>query len=121
LTAGRGPLADRRILVVEDDFNIASLLAMVLEADGAEIVGPVGTIKGALALIANGARIDGAILDVNLRGEMIYPVADVLRRKGVPMVFLTGYDERVLAPGYADVPCFQKPVDHERLIHALFG
>lgn len=121
MTIDASPLAGRRILVVEDDFVIADALAMFLKAYGAEIAGPVGGTKGALALIAADERIDRAILDINLRGETIYPVADALRSRNVPMVFLTGYDETAVAPGYADVPRFQKPAVPDALIRALVG
>jgi two-component SAPR family response regulator len=121
LTNNEAPLTGRRILVVEDDFNIAHLMAKLFKEDGAEIVGPVGTVKDALALIAGDERIDGAVLDVNLRGEMVYPVADVLRLKGVRIVFTTGYSESLVAPDYAEVPSLQKPVNADRLIRALFG
>jgi len=118
---GSGRLTGRRILVVEDDFMIAKLMADFFEANGAEIVGPAGTVNDALVPIAGEERIDGAVLDVNLRGEMVYPVADVLRSKGVPIVFMTGYDEREVPPRFADLPCLQKPVGVERLMGALFG
>ena len=96
-------------------------MALLLRERGIEVVGPVGTVKDALALIAQGERIDGAALDINLRGETVYPVADALRSKGVPILFTTGYDPISLKPGYADVPCLQKPVSIERLIESLFG
>ena len=121
MTTNQGSLAGKRILVIEDDFMIANHLAMVLAAHGAEIVGPAGTVQGGLTLVADAERIDGAILDVNLRGEMVYPVADALRRKGVPMVFLTGYDGGAAAAGHVDVPCLRKPAKAEQLIRALFG
>jgi CheY-like chemotaxis protein len=112
---------NRRVLLVEDDFNIADTLAMVLRAHDLQIAGPVGTVKDALALIAGGERIDGAVLDINLRDETVYPVADVLRRKGIPIVFTTGYDDTLIAPDYSDVPSLQKPTSVEQLIQALFG
>lgn len=116
-----GRLTGRRVLVVEDDFMIAKLIASAFEADGAEIVGPAATVKDALTLIAGEERIDGAVLDVNLRGETVYPVADVLRSKGVPIVFTTGYDKSRLASRFADMPCLEKPLRLERLVQALFG
>lgn len=121
MTAERGSATGRRVLVVEDDFQIASLLAMVFEAHGAEIVGPTATVNDALVLIADDNRIDGAVLDVNLRNQTAYPIADVLQSKGVPIVFLTGYDQCAVTARYASVPCLQKPVRADRLIKALFG
>jgi CheY-like chemotaxis protein len=113
--------AGRRVLVVEDNFNIAFAMARILEAHGAEPIGPVATVQDALALIEGNERIDGAALDVNLRGKMVYPVANVLRAKNVPMVFMTGYDDQSIDPGYANVPRVQKPVTVERLMQVLFG
>lgn len=114
-------LAGRRVLLVEDNLLIAVAMARMFRAKGAEIIGPVGTVKDALALVSNCEIIDGAVLDINLRGAVAYPIIDVLRCKGVPMVFMTGYDTRSIDPSYADVPCLQKPVTVERLIGVLFG
>ena len=121
MTVNGVPLAGRRVLIVEDNFHIAVAMARVLKAQGAEIIGPVGTVEEALALIAGGERIDGAVLDINLRGKMVYPVVDLLHSKGVPLVFMTGYDERSIRRAYAGVPCMQKPVTVERLVQALRG
>jgi DNA-binding response OmpR family regulator len=121
LRTGSGSLAGRRIFVVEDDYMIATLIAEAFAAQGAEIVGPAGSVKDALALAKDRGRIDGAVLDVNLRGETIYPVADVLQSAGVPIVFLTGYGKSFIIPRFADRPCLQKPVRIEQLVQALFG
>ena len=114
-------LANRRVLIVEDNFHIAVPLARVLKAQGAEILGPVGNVSDALALIAETDRIDGAVLDINLHGKMVYPVVVVWRSKGVAMVFMTGYDEGSIDPAYAELPRLQKPATVERLIKVLFG
>jgi len=114
-------LAGRRFLIADDNSTIANAMARVLNAQGFEIVGPAGNVNGAMALIAESERIDGAILDINLRGKMAYPVVDVLRAKGVPIVFMTGYDESSVQQGYSDVPCLRKPVTVEGLLQALFG
>ena len=110
------------MLVVEDDFHVAESLTMTFGAEGYEVVGPVPSVAAALALLAaDGARIDGAVLDINLRGEPGYAVADALRARRVPFVFTTGYDEQAVAERYPGVPCFEKPVPPERLLAALFG
>jgi CheY-like chemotaxis protein len=121
MTTRERSLAGRRVLVAEDVYNIAMGMVIDFQAYGAEIVGPVGTVEDALALIANGERIDGAVLDINLGGKPVYPVADALRRKGVPIVFMTGYDKSAIAPPYADVPWVLKPAPIESLVRALFG
>jgi DNA-binding response OmpR family regulator len=71
----------KRVLIVEDEYMIARDLALALEDAGAEVVGPAGTIQDALELIEDNDGIDGAVLDVNLHGERIYPVADLLSQK----------------------------------------
>jgi len=114
-------LAGRRILVVEDNFDVAYLIRTALEEHGAEIIGPAATVSGALALIAGTAQIDGATIDINLGGEMAYAVIDVLRAQTVPIVIITGYDAKSLRPDYADMPSVRKPFRVERVIDSLLG
>lgn len=111
--------AGKRILVVEDDYFIAKCLARDLRRAGAEVLGPAPTVGEALDLIAAGP-LDGAVLDVNLRGEMAFPVADALARSGVPFIFATGYSADMLPRRYAAVPRCDKPVDPDALAAALF-
>lgn len=112
-------LEGRKILLVEDNFGIARSLALLFKRYGAEIVGPAGTLEDALAIVAGDANIDGAVLDINVRDKMVYPVADVLRQQSVPMVFVTGYDETFVSPHYADIPCMLKPWNAEKLVQVL--
>ena len=77
------------------------------------------TVAEALALVANLERIDAAVLDINLRGKLAYPVVDALRDRGVPVVFMTGYDDETILQGYRDIPCLRKPVAIERVIDAI--
>ena len=112
-------LAGRRILVVEDEFLLALDLEVHLKATGAEVVGPVPSISDAALLLAIARRLDGAVLDVNLGGEMVYPLADVLLGAGVPIAFVTGYSRRDLPERFHHVPRFEKPVAVERLAWAL--
>lgn len=114
-------LTGRRVLVVDDNFHIATAMARLLKTRGAEIIGPIGSVEDALALIAESEHIDGAVLDINLRGETVYPVVDALRARDVPHVFMTGYDQGSIHPAYANVPCMQKPVAADHLMQALFG
>ena len=111
----------RRILVVEDNFHVAKSYVNALTIAGHEVVGPVGTVRGALGLIDQEQSIDAAILDVNLGAEEIYPVADALRERGVPFALLTGYGAGAIAPGYADVPTFQKPALIVEVLKAFWG
>lgn len=113
-------LKGRRFLVVEDEYLIAADLAAFLEAQGIEVVGPAASVNEALALLeSDGDRLDGAVLDINLQDDRVYPVADVLRSRGVPFVFTTGYDACAIPKSYADIPRCDKPVDEQRLIRVL--
>ena len=111
-------LAGKRILVVEDEYMLASDLAQFLEQEGAAVAGPVGTVTGALAL-AETEALDAAVLDINLRNEKVYPVADLLIEPKVPVVFATGYDELLMARPYIGIPRCQKPIDKAALAKML--
>jgi DNA-binding response OmpR family regulator len=115
---GPGKLAGRRILVVEDEYFIADDLSRGLRREGARVVGPAADLAGALKL-GRGEQLDGAVLDVNLGGEMSYPVADLLAHRGVPYLFTTGYDDRTLIGAYSDVARIEKPFDVEAVMTAL--
>jgi len=108
-----------RVLVVEDEFLIAYYLKRELGQLGANVIGPVARIPEALAAIAD-CDPEAAVVDVNLAGEMAYPVADALLARGVPMVFATGYDRDAIPERYADVPRRLKPVVAAELVRALF-
>ncbi|WP_048707809.1 response regulator [Microvirga massiliensis] len=106
-----------RVLVVEDEAVIAMLFEdMVLEF-GSEVVGPVAKIKDALDLAHT--ELDAAILDINLGGAVIFPVADVLSERGIPFIFATGYGATSLPLRFRDRPALQKPFDFESLAKAL--
>ena len=111
-------LEGKRILIVEDEYVLASDLVEFLEERGAVIVGPVGSVSEALAL-AKREPIDAAVLDVNLREERVYPVADALIERRVPIVFATGYDELLMHRPYIGLPRFQKPIDKASLLQVL--
>ncbi len=112
-------LQNKQILLVEDDFLIARPLAEQLEDAGASVIGPAGTIEESIALIARIPTIDAALMDVNLAGEMSYPIAYDLVRRGVPFVFLTAYDPSLVAARFRDVPVFAKPVEFDRVLESL--
>ena len=111
-------LAFRRILVVEDEYILAAELAQFLERHGATIVGPFNSVSSAMEALAREA-VDGAVLDVNLGGERVYPVADALIARSVPIVFATGYDELLMHRPYLGLPRCQKPIDKQALLKAL--
>jgi PAS domain S-box-containing protein len=109
-------LRDQRVLVVEDEALVAMELTRVLTQAGAHVVGPAGNIEEALDLVAN-TPIDRAVLDINLGGRMVTPVAKALAERAIPFVYLTGYQE----PGVDDGPVLRKPASLELLLGALAG
>jgi CheY-like chemotaxis protein len=117
-----GRFDGKRLLVVEDEYLIAMDLSDLIEKAGGEVVGPAGSVEDALELVAREAdRLDGAVLDINLRDERVYPVADALNASGVPFVFVTGYDAEMIPEAYAGVPRYEKPVDKARLLRLIAG
>lgn len=111
-------LRGRCVLIVEDEYFIANDLARGFAKAGVEIVGPVPSFAEAAAL-ADERRIDMAVLDISLDEERVYPVADTLIERRVPIVFVTGYDRSALPDRYAAVPLCQKPVETDEVIEAL--
>jgi len=97
-----------RVLIVEDESLIAMLIEDHLLEFGYEVEPAVATVKEALARIDRGG-VDLALLDVNLGGTMSFPVAEALRRRGIPFLFLTGYGRAGLPSEYADCLVLQKP------------
>lgn len=110
---------DKRILVVEDEYFLVEDLCRDLRDAGAVVVGPAPSVEQALVLIETEPAIDGAILDVNLGGEMAYPVADALLARECPFVFTTGYSDGVLSARYPHVPRIEKPAEFRHLATAL--
>jgi DNA-binding response OmpR family regulator len=111
-------LNDMNILIVEDEALVALDLSMILEERGAAVAGTCGTIEEACNAIA--PDLDAAILDVDLRGRLVFPVADRLRKNGTPFIFHTGhYDIRALRDRYGDVTVLSKPAGDEAIVAAL--
>ena len=109
-----------RLLVVEDEYLIRMLLEDMLDDLGYGIAAAVGTLSEARQIAADG-DFNAAILDVNLDGQEIYPVADILTKRGLPFVFVTGYGERSLPEPYSGRPALQKPFQAEQLKSTLAG
>ena len=114
-----GSLAGKAILVVEDEYIFATDLQQELAQRGVAVVGPVPSVEKAVALIASGARIDGAVLDVNLQGEMVFAVADLLLARSVPFLFTTGYDQAVIPPRFDTILRCEKPLEVGNLCKAV--
>ena len=107
-----------KILVVEDEVLVALMISEMLDDLGCAVAGSAGSVREALAL-AQSSDLDGAILDLNLGGESVYPVADVLAAKGVPFVFLTGYGAGGIDARFAGVPTISKPFHPSALENAV--
>lgn len=112
-------LHGRRILVAEDEYMIAQEIVDLLAEAGAETLGPVPRVHDAMALIASEDRIDGALLDVNLHNEAVWPVVDALLARGVPLVLATGYDAGAIPAAYAGLLRLEKPAGGQDLTRAL--
>lgn len=106
----------KRILVVEDEFIVATMLCDILEDAGAEPVGPIGRVDEGLATIASEA-IDGAVLDWNLNGESGTQVAAALDARGIPFVIATGYGK--VEGEFAQRPIVSKPYAPSLLLERL--
>jgi CheY-like chemotaxis protein len=114
-------LQGRRILVVEDELLLFDEMREELEAQGAKVLGPAPNVSAALQLLSTDAPPDVAILDINLGGQMVYPVADALQHRGIPFVFATGYTSRIVPQTFAGALLFEKPVNMRGLMQALRG
>lgn len=111
-------LAGRRVLVVEDEYLIARDLEYSLQQAGADVAGPVPDVQQALMLIEADA-LDAAILDVNLRGDSVYAVADRLTASGVPYLFATGDVQIADRSDYRSRPKLEKPILRDELLRAV--
>lgn len=114
---GRRSLVGKRILVVDDEMVVAMSLGELLTDLGCDVVIAARVAK-ALHLVAT-VEIDAAILDVNVAGENVYPVAQELRERGIPFVFSSGYGKARLAPDYSNRPTLTKPFYPEALAPML--
>ncbi|MCG7393769.1 response regulator [Microvirga sp. ACRRW] len=103
-----GDLTGLRILVVEDEAAISLLLEDMLLDFGCEVIGPAARLSAALDAVAK-EQVDLAILDVNVAGEPIYPVAEALAQRSIPFVFSTGYGSAGIRDSFRDRPVLQKP------------
>lgn len=108
------------VLIVEDDYFLADDMRRSFRTAGVEVIGPVPTAEAAIRLIETSAHLDAAVLDVNLReGDIVFPVADVLRARGILFVFATGFDAASIPERFADVRCFDKPCKSDQVLRFL--
>lgn len=113
-------LLGKRVLIVEDEALLALELQLAFEDEGAEVLGPAMSIFHALEAVTHELEIDAALLDVDLAGDDVYPVAELLRQREVPFLFHTGHGSRAeLSMLFPGTSTFAKPTPAERLIEHL--
>ena len=104
-----------KVLLVEDESTVALMVEEFLSELGLCVVGPFGSVDDAMRALGE-AFPDAAVLDINLGNESVYPVADVLLEKKVPVAFISGYGAEAVDPRYAHLPLVQKPIDRRVLV-----
>ena len=109
-------LANRRVLVVENDYFLATELSDTLQRAGARVIGPVGKVRDGLAALSQSPEV--AVLDMRLGDDTSFPIADELARRGVPFVFATGTGGDI-PPPHQGRPVFTKPISDFIIIKAL--
>ncbi len=112
-------LCGLRILVVEDEYLLAADLREMLAGAGATVVGPVATVEEALTLCDADEPPVLAVLDIDLDGRSVFPLADALYRHGTRFVFATGYGRADIPHRFHDMPYLAKPLDPEAVLATL--
>jgi PAS domain S-box-containing protein len=103
-----------RVLLVEDEALVAMMIQECLGDFGYQVVGPIATATEAAARAKDG-NFEAAVLDINLGDGAVYPIADMLAARGIPFVFVTGYDAESVDPRFRNVPVLQKPIERDVL------
>ena len=114
------PLSGTRVLIVEDEYYLADDLSRALAKAGAEVVGPVSTLDEAQAKVDEGA-FDFAVIDMNLRGDFAFALAERLGEAGKPFVIATGYNQNSIPESLRDVPRVEKPFSSHQIVELLAG
>ena len=112
--APRAVVPGNRLLLVEDEALTGMMMSDMLTELGFDVIGPFGRLADAMAAVGR-EDFQAAVLDVNLDGEMVYPVADAVLARGVPFVFVTGYGAEGIDRRFAQVPVLQKPIERQML------
>jgi len=104
-----------KVLLVEDESTVALMVEEFLSELGLHVIGPFGTVSDAMRALSE-TSLDAAVLDINLGNESVYPVADLLLEKKVPVAFISGYGAEDVNPRYVHLPLVQKPIDRRVLV-----
>ena len=111
--------AGRRVLIVEDEFLVSLATTDLLESVGCEIVGPAACLAAAVQL-AQSEPLDAAVLDIDVGGQMIWPVAEELQRRAVPFLFLSAINKlSIFPPIFAAARALDKPLERNRFLRHL--
>jgi CheY-like chemotaxis protein len=110
----RKVMAGNRLLLVEDEALTGMMMSDMLTELGFHVIAPFGRVADAMAAVRH-EDFHAAVLDVNLGGEMVYPVADAVVARGVPFVFVTGYGAECIDGRFAQVLVLQKPIERQML------
>ena len=111
--------AGRRVLVVEDEYILADDLRQILDQNGFEALGPLPSMAEALGIINNDERIDCAIMDINLRGEVAFPLSSALMKRKIPFLFTTGYGSAQIPSEFNSIARLEKPFMASELISEI--
>ena len=109
---------DSRLLLVEDEMVVGIFMQELLQTIGYRSTAPIGRLSEAIAAATN-ERFECAVLDMNLNGEIVYPLAELLTEQSVPFLFVTGYAPRSVDPRFTKVPILQKPILQDELAGML--
>ena len=115
---GKGDAAGLRLMVAEDEFHVLLLVEDLLHSLGCEVAERASNLAQAITC-AKTCDVDAALLDINLAGEHIYPAAEILRARNIPLVFATGYGTQGVEPAWRDCTILQKPFLIQQLERAL--
>jgi two-component SAPR family response regulator len=117
--ASKPVMPGNRLLLVEDEALTGMMMCDMLTELGFDVIGPFGRVADAMAALKR-EDFHAAVLDVNLDGEAVYPVADAVVERGLPFVFVTGYSSEGIDRRFAQVPVLQKPIERQMLQSVFF-
>jgi DNA-binding response OmpR family regulator len=120
LEIGNRPLIGCRVLILEDEYFLANDLERALRAQGAEVIGPIADVSEAISQLGH-AEFDAAVIDINLRDELAYSIADELVPRDIPFVFATGYGSEQIPKRFQNIKSWQKPYDIADIVAHIAG